>query len=284
VLHQRGRVGLVLGALDEPDARQVRVRAGPVLVGPGGRDREVRIVRELARQVVVVGEPDVAAPGRDRVEHVDVGAQDLRLVGHPGLEQRAGLVRPPLGDHVRHERLVVLVVGRAQAELALPARVAEILVAADRVLGDARVAHRGADPQAQPPPVAVGVAELLRNLALQRFGAHRREQPGLLGAPQVREVGRDQEVGGRAVALAAQALEQLRRRAAAQLQLLAALVLPGRERRLVAVLRAAVVDDDVGGAAEREDGGAEQEGEEHGGAHDGAAAASKESGEHGELG
>ena len=47
---QRRRVGGVLGALDEPDAGEVGVRAGAVLVRPGGRDREVGVVGEDPRR------------------------------------------------------------------------------------------------------------------------------------------------------------------------------------------------------------------------------------------
>ena len=84
VLHQRDRVGAVLGALDEPDAaRGWRARRAPSWSGHAGRDRELRVVVEHAAEVVVVGQADVAAAGGDRLEHVDVRAEDLRVVGHP---------------------------------------------------------------------------------------------------------------------------------------------------------------------------------------------------------
>ena len=105
-------------------------------------------------------------------------------------------------------------------------------------------------------------------LALQRRRLDGLEQSGLLGAPEVREVRRDEQVGGRLGALAAQPLEQLGRGAAAQLDLQAGLLLEGLEGLLVAVLRAAVVDDDVGGAAERERGDGEQGDDEQHGAGD----------------
>ena len=118
-LHQADRVrALLAGALDEPDAGDVGVRAGAVLVGPRGRDREVGVVLQLACEVVVVGEPDVAVAGGDRLEHVDVGAEDLRVVGHDRLEQLLGLGLAVLGDPVGDPRLVVLVVARAQADAA----------------------------------------------------------------------------------------------------------------------------------------------------------------------
>jgi hypothetical protein len=251
VLHQLDRVRPVLGALDEADAGQVRVRARPVLVGPGGRDRERRVVLEDAPEVVVVGEADVAAAGVDRLQHVDVGAEDLRLVGHPAAQQLLGGGAPALGDHVGHQRLVVLVVGCPQAELPLELRLAQVLVVLDGVRGHALGrAHRRADAQAHAPPLAVGVAELGRHLALERLRAHGCQQARLLGAPEVGQVRGHQQVGRRVRALGLQPLEQLGRRAAAQLERLAGLLLEVLERLLVSVLRAAVVDHDVGRAAE----------------------------------
>ena len=78
------------------------------------------------------------------------------------------------------------------------------------------------------------------------------EQPGLLCAPQVGEVGGHEQVGGRLRALAAQALVELGRGPAAQLDLQARLLLEGLEGLLVPVLGPAVVDHDIGGAAECE--------------------------------
>ena len=171
-----------------------------------------------------------------------------------------------LGDAVGDEGLVVLVVGRAQAEPAAEARVAEVLVARQGVRGHALGrAHRRADTGADAPPSALGVAQALVDLAPQRGRLDGLEQPGLLGAPEVREVRGDEQVGGRLGTLAAQALEQLGRGAAAQLDLQPGLLLEGLERLLVPVLRAAVVDDDVGRAAERERSGGEQGDDEHGG-------------------
>ena len=259
VLHEANRVRAVLGALDEPDPGEVGVRARAVLVRPGGRDREVRVVGELAAEVVVVGEADVAAVGRDRLEHVDVGAEDLRVVGHPGAQQLLGRRVAALGQHVGDERLVVLVVARAQAQAAAPALVAEVGVGLQGVLGHALGrAHHRADPQAHRPPGAVGVPQLAGHVALERRRGHVLQQPRLLRAPEVGEVGRDQQVGGRVGALAAQALEELRRGAAAQLDVEPGVLLEGQEGLLVAVLRAPVVDHDVGGSAHRHDGGAEQ--------------------------
>ena len=117
-------------------------------------------------------------------------------------------------------------------------------------------------------------------MARERRGLDRLEQAGLLGAPEVREVGRDEQVGRRLVAFAAQAFEELGRGAAAQLDLEAGLLLERLEGLFVAVLRAAVVDHDVGGPAERERRGGEQRDHERDGAGDEARAASGTSESH----
>ena len=225
-LHQPDRCVAVLGALDEPDAGEVGVRARAVLVGPGGRDGKVRVLGQLAAEVVVVREADVAAAGGDRVQDVDVRAQHARLVRHPRAQQplRRGLA--VLGDAVGDEGLVVLVVARAQAELGAEARVAEVLVARHGVGGDAlRGAHRRADAGADAPPRALRVAQALVDVRAQRRGLDGLEQPGLLGAPEVREVRGHEQVGGRLGAFTAQPLEELGRGAAAQLDVQAGLLL-----------------------------------------------------------
>jgi hypothetical protein len=190
-----------------------------------------------------------------------------------------------LGDAVGDERLVVLVVAGAQAEPALPAGVAEVGVAAHRVLGHAlRRAHRRADAHAQRPPGAVGVAQPRLRLALEPLALDGREQAGLLRAPEVREVGGHQQVGRGVVALGAQALEQLGGGAAAQLDGQPGALLEAAERPLVAVLGAAVVDDDVRGAAERGHRAAEQEGEHEQHGEGEAPGMAQQQGGHRELG
>ena len=109
VLDQRdGLVGPV-GAGDHPDAGDVGVGAGAVLVWPRRGHREVGVVEQRPPQVVVVGEAEIAITRGDRGEQLPVGGDDVGVVGHPRLEQRPGLVVAPLGDHVGDERLVVLV-------------------------------------------------------------------------------------------------------------------------------------------------------------------------------
>ena len=126
VLDQLDRASRGLSVpLTTAEAGQVHVRAAALLVGPDGRDREVGIVLELAAEVVGVREADVAAAVGDRVEHVGVRAEDRRVVGHPAPSIRSVAAAAVLGDPVGHERDVVLAGARAQAELVLPARVAE---------------------------------------------------------------------------------------------------------------------------------------------------------------
>ena len=162
----------------------------------------------------MVGQPDVAAAGGDRLEHVDVGAEDLRLVGHPGAQQLLRVGRAVLGDPVGDEGLVVLVVGGAQAELAAEAAgrrgPRSVLIASSATRSVERIGVRMR--RLSPHHSLVGVAQLRaapgpRAPAVETGS----QQPGLLGAPEVREVGRDEQVGGRLGALAAQALEQLGR-------------------------------------------------------------------------
>jgi hypothetical protein len=130
--------------------------------------------------------------------------------------------------------------------------VAQVLVARDRIRGQLRRAHGRAHPQAQPVPGAVRIAVGPGHLPLEHRRPDGRQQAGLRARHRFAEVSRHEQVGGRLRALAAEPLEQLRRRAAAQLEPLAGGVLEGLEGRLVAVLGAAVVDDHVGAAAERD--------------------------------
>ena len=112
-----------------------------------------------------------------------------------------------------------------------------------------------------PHQAPVGIVQLDVRVELDRL-----EQPGVVGAPEVGQVGGDEQVGVGRVALAAQALEQLGRGAAAQLDVEPGLLLEGLEGLLVAVLGAAVVDDDVGRSGEREGGHAEAgDDDQHGG-------------------
>jgi hypothetical protein len=73
----------------------------------------------------------------------------------------------------------------------------------------------------------------------------RRQQAGVLGAPEVRAVDRDQDVGLGLVALAAQTLVELRSLATEQRQVIAGRGREVAERLLLAIVRTSRVDDDV---------------------------------------
>ena len=161
-------------------------------------------------EVVGVGEAHVAVTVGDRVQHVRVGAEDVWVVGHPAAQHALGGRAAVLGETVGHERDVVLAGPGAQAEAALPARVAEALVgghlAGPDTLGGAHDRPRAQGEAVPGRPDAHsgdGVADLIGSRAR------------LLGAPQVGGVDRDQDVGGRVLALGLEPLVELGRVAAA---------------------------------------------------------------------
>ena len=149
--------------------------------------------------------------------------EDLGVVRHPAAQHPLGggaaVLREPVGD----ERDVVLARARAEAEPALPARVAEALVGRHVVR-----------------PHALGRAH-------DRAGALGERLPGvddagLLGAPEVRGVHRDQHVRRRVRALRAQPLVELGRGPAADREVGARLLGEVLERLLLAVVRARRVE------------------------------------------
>ena len=152
---QPARLRLLVGRLHDAGAGHVGVGARAVLVGPRRRDGEVGVLVERARQVVVVGEADVAVTGRHHGEQLTVGVEDLGVVGHPRLQQGLGRLGAALGEHVGDERLVVLVARRAQAGAALALRIAQVLVARD-------LARRRRARSTPPAPAAARSAATTR--------------------------------------------------------------------------------------------------------------------------
>jgi hypothetical protein len=112
-------------------------------------------------------------------------------------------------DHRAHEREVVHVGARADADLSFPLRIGEVLVVADllRIDGALEVEDRaGADGEGEPE--AVRMAQLAGDAFLEHRGLHRLEEAHLLGAPEAAGVDRHEHVGGAARALVPQALEE----------------------------------------------------------------------------
>ena len=85
-LDQLAGVLLVVAATHDAEAGEVHVRAAPLLVGPLERHGEVGVGLELAAQVVGVGQAHVAVAVGDRVQHVGVRAEDVRVVRHPAAQ------------------------------------------------------------------------------------------------------------------------------------------------------------------------------------------------------
>ena len=153
---------------DHPDPGEVHVRAATALVRPLDGHREVRVLLELAAQVVRVDQADVAATLGDRLEHVGVRAEELRVVGHPAPEHALGRPVAVLGDAVRHEVGVVLARPGAEAELALPARVAEGGVGGHLLSPHPlRGAHDRPGPLGEPVPLALGIAQVARHAPIE---------------------------------------------------------------------------------------------------------------------
>jgi hypothetical protein len=57
-------------------------------------DAQVRVLGQLARHVVVVGDADRAAAGADGADDLVVVGEDLRVVGHPALDHLGRGVGP----------------------------------------------------------------------------------------------------------------------------------------------------------------------------------------------
>ena len=241
------------------------MRAAALLVGPDRGHREVGVLLELAAEVVGVGQADVAGALGDRVEHVDVRPQDLGVVVHPAPQHLLGGLRAVLGEPVGDERDVVLAGARAQAQPALPAWIAKVLVGRC-VLGPdplGRAHDRpGAGREAEPRPL--GVAHVGRHVAAQHGGVDRLEQPLVVGAPEVGGVGGDQDVGAGALSLAPEALVELGSGPARERQVVALVLGEALEGLLLAVVRACGEDHQLvlggarGGEHDPHEGGGQQ--------------------------
>ena len=264
-LDELDRLGALVRSAHDAGTGDVRVRPGTVLVGPRGRHREVLVLEQRPREVVVVAEADVAVSGGHRGEQLAVGVEHLRIVRHPGAEQRLGGGVTALGDHVGDERLVVVAVRGAEARTSAEARITEGLVARDLTRIDPLGRDHGdAHPRAQGPPFAARIVQLGWHVRFELGRGHGREQPRVLGPPEVREVGRDQDVGRGVVALAPEPLEELGCLAAPELDVDPGRLLEVLEHLLVAVVRAAVVDDErVALAARQGDRRAADQEDEH---------------------
>ena len=184
--------------------------------------------------------PISQAPGRHRVEQLDVVGEDLG-VGGPALEDLDGGVLAVGGDHAGHQRLLVVVVGVAQADPALVLRVGQLLVGRRHVglvdevgvVDDRAVAHGEAEP------AVLLVAELGRDrLVEDRRTRAAGRCPSSAAGPQVAGVDGEVDVGLGVLALGGDPLAQLGVVAGEELDLDAGLLRPLLEGRLDAVVAA----------------------------------------------
>ena len=211
-LDEPDRLGPVLRVRGHAGARDVDVHARALLVRPERTHREVRVLRQEARQVVVVGDRDVALAGGDGLEDLGVAVDQRRLVRHPGRARISSAFGSPC-------RLIIAAIsdwlytcdGAPQAQAPLPLGVAERGVRGQLLrLHALGVVHDRAGADGQPEPAVLrdrGGAPGCSSCS--SAGVHHGQQPGLGGLPEVPGVDRDQHVGRRLVALGLEPLEQL---------------------------------------------------------------------------
>ena len=174
-LHQLERIGLVRRMLGQRHARDVDVAAAIVGVGEQRLDGGapflllgVLLVLGHQRHVVGVAERDIALAREDVARLLAVAAGGLLgQVGLHALEPRLGELLALVGDHGGDQGRIVDVLSGADAHLALPFRIGQLLV------GDGVLLHAllgGVDharAHGEREPVVGRIAELRRNGALE---------------------------------------------------------------------------------------------------------------------
>ena len=210
------------------------------------------------RPVVGVGDADVALAGRDVARGFAVAAgRLLREVRLQALEPFLGLRFAVLGEIGGEKRVVVHVLAGADADLALPLRVGELLIGdgvlLHALLGD--VDHARAHRDAVPVPSGSRYCE--RDHLVERRGLDRLRDAGIDRFLQPRDVDGEQQVGGRVRAFGLDALLQPRA-CRDHVDLDAGVLGEGLEQRLDQFLLAIRVDVDLVGERGRRDGEAER--------------------------
>ncbi len=167
-----------------------------------------------------------------------------REVVHPAAHDPLGLRLALRLDHRRDQRLVVDLLRRAQAQLALPLRAGERLVGAERrrvhslrVVGNRACAHR------QPVPASLRVAQVRRHVLVEHLRLHRLQQSALRRIPEFASIHRHQDVGRGIASFGREALDQHRRIAGRELHLDAGFARVVVEHGLDQLLVACRVDD-----------------------------------------
>jgi len=134
--------------------------------------------------VVVVTHRQATLAGGDPTDLVGVAAlRRTRHVVDQSLGPVFGGLRPVGGDQRGHQRLVVVIVRGADADLALETRIRELLVATERRLVILLlVVVDDPHPLAEPEPEVFRIAQGRRDALGEHFRVHRRKQPRRLGA------------------------------------------------------------------------------------------------------
>ena len=194
----------------QADAGQVHVHAPVTLVGPEQLDRQIRLLLVQAPIVIGVDHTHIALPCLD-------GLQDGGVVGehvggevvHPARDDLFGLLLAMVFDQRGGQRLVVDLLGSAQAQPPFPRLVGQGFVRAQRGridtfggVGD------GARAQAQARPCMGRGAVLGRNVLLDHRRLDGLQDAHLLGLPEVAGIDGQQQVGHPVLPLGLDALHQ----------------------------------------------------------------------------
>ena len=182
------------------------------LVGPERHHRQFRIVALGAAEVVGVDDADRATARVDRLDHRGVVGERRRgEVGDPTPDRLFGALGAERGDHRRDQALVVDRSAGAQAQLALPLRIGEVLVGRQRRgRGQLRIVDQGARTHRQAEPAVLRVAQVRRDVGLQCRRVQWLQQAQVGRLPKVAGIDGDQHVGLGTRAFGAQALHQRR--------------------------------------------------------------------------
>ena len=172
------------------------MHAAGLLVGPEQPQRQLRIIALHAAVVVGINDAHITLAGNDGFHQGGVVGEHIRgQVGHPAAHDFFGLFFAKTLNHGRHQRLVVDLLGGAQAQAPFPFRVGQIFVARQLaglqpVLG----IHQCASAHGQAIPLLFRVGERIGHIVFQHHGFHRAEQAFFCRIPQITGVHGDQHI------------------------------------------------------------------------------------------
>ena len=172
-----------------------------------GRRNLLGIVQHLTH-VIGVADGNVAFPRRNRLDLIAVAA--VRLARQIGL-QTLGPGRCSrlviMGNHRAQKRHVVIMQTRTRADAAFPLFCGQIFIG--RHFTGLHPLFRGIDnarARGQAEPLVRGIAQRVRDIGFQHIRLHRLDHAGIHHLHQPRDIDRQHQIGGRAVALGYQPL------------------------------------------------------------------------------